>query len=225
MFPSHRIFEDDEPLPDEGEEGDGDALEALRGADVATLERMQGMAEDFAIWLHRQGAEQMEAGGDKAVAQVRQLSHSFNRAARAVRQIMVLKQEAAGLRPTPHARPAAANGNGPAGGRGGSGGGGSGRDRNDLDDYADEDERRKKAAADVDAYFAVLLQALQVDVEAAGPEMIAEAKRASTAAKLTRIAAGIPHPTLDATVARLQLEWLQELFRRKPGQGPPQRGT
>jgi hypothetical protein len=52
----------------------------------------------------------MEVGGDKAVTQLRQLSHSFNRAVRAVRQIMVLKEEAAGLRPTPHAR-VAANGN------------------------------------------------------------------------------------------------------------------
>jgi len=200
---------------------DDAAREALRDADVATLERMQGMAEDFAVWLHRKGAEQMAAGGDKAVAEVRALSHSFNRAARAVRQIMVLKEEAAGLRATPHARAAAANQNGPAGRSGGpSGDRRSGRDRGDLDDYADM-ERQKQASEDASASVDLLMEALEADIQAAGPETVAAARRHSIATKLTVLAATIPHPTLDATMIRLRFEWLYKIFGPRRGRGPP----
>ncbi len=238
MFPSRRFFEDDEPLPEAGGDeayADEDALEALREADVATLERMQGMAEDFATWLHQKGAEQMQAQGDKAVAELRQLSHSFNRAARAVRQIMVLKEEAAGLRPTPHARAAASQavnrdwpGDRDAVGRDGggrerrNGDDGFGRDRSDLDDY--DDENRREAEAEIDAYLATLLEAVEVDIAAAEPATAERLRRQSNVAKLTKILDDIPHPNLDAALVRLQLEWLHDLFWLKPGEEPPRRG-
>ncbi len=109
MSSPHAAIEDRAPPPAEGEEG---LLEALRDADVSTLEALQLMALDFTTWPHRKGAEQMTAGGDKALAEVRALSNSFNRAARTERQIMILKEEAAGLRPTPQTRTCVANKNG-----------------------------------------------------------------------------------------------------------------
>src|ERR1700679_348890 len=98
---------------DDGEETP-DPLSVMRDADVRRLETIQGMAESFCTWLHAKGAQQMEKDTDEAVDKVRQLSTSFNKAARAVRLSMVLKHEVAGLRPLPHARTASAepaNGN------------------------------------------------------------------------------------------------------------------
>src|ERR1700760_3827245 len=79
------------------------ALDAMRDGDVARLERLQDMAEAFCGWLHAKGAQEMEKGSDGSVETVRQLSTSFNKAARAVRLAMVLKHEVAGLRPLPNA--------------------------------------------------------------------------------------------------------------------------
>ena len=85
-----------------------DDVARMRADDIAILESLQSMAMSFASWLHDKGAEQMETGGDNAADRVRQLSEGFNKAARTVRFIVVLKQEVAGLRPTRHARPAGA---------------------------------------------------------------------------------------------------------------------
>ena len=93
---------------DPAQPDDGQAAPDMRAADIAQLEDLQAMAMCFAKWLHQKGADQMEGGGEKSAAEVRQLSHSFNRAARAVRQIVVLKQEVADLRPMPGSRPAVA---------------------------------------------------------------------------------------------------------------------
>src|SRR5579859_6508950 len=95
----------------------GPDLEAMRDGDVARLENIQGMAESFCTWLHAKGEAQMKRDDDAAIDKIRQLSGSFNKAARAVRLSMVLKHEVAGLRPLPQARPGnqngAANQNGP----------------------------------------------------------------------------------------------------------------
>jgi len=238
---SNAAIEDREDLPEEGEERERRALKGLQGADVLTLEALQEMAMDFATWLHRKGAQQMAAGGEKAAEEVRALSQSFNRAARAVRQTMILKEEAAGLRPTPGTRivvgsrvgagQIGANHNGRAvSGSGGSGRGASGRDwRSDRDrrDEADrdEEERREQEAKEARyAYIAKLMEALAVDIEAAGPEWVERAEKESVAVRLTTIADSIPHPTLDAALARIQLDRLQQVFRRKPGQAPPGQG-
>ena len=110
------LAELDEDEADETEEPD--PLTVMRDADVGTLQTIQGMVESFCTWLHAKGAQQMEKDTDEAVDMVRQLSTSFNKAARAVRLSMVLKHEVAGLRPLPNVRPAAgaANENGPASG-------------------------------------------------------------------------------------------------------------
>jgi hypothetical protein len=228
MFPSGPFAEllascraDGEEEAEAREDDAVDPRETLRGADVATMERMQGMAEDFATWLHKKGAEQMEVGGDKAVTQLRQLSHSFNRAARAVRQIMVLKEEAAGLRPMPHARVVAANDDGPArdgGGRGASGRGAE-RDRNDVDDYVDA--YQETVGEEMDAYLKTLLMAVEVDIAAAPPEVAEHVRGQSIACKLTKSLEDFPHPNLDATILRLQLEWLHDLYWLKPEDKPP----
>ena len=214
VFGPRDHWDDDAPAPD------------MREADVAQLQDLQAMAMTFATWLHRKGAEQMEQGGDKAAGEIRQLSHSFNRAARALRQIVVLKHEVAELRPLPGARPAVpANQNVRRGG-------GSPRASNsrrpwgrpDLDDYTDDEEREAREI-EANAWLEKLLAALQVDIEAAGPEVVAEAARESIAVKLSTIAASIPHPTLDACLADIEIRKLWNIFApkyaRNRAQGPP----
>jgi hypothetical protein len=75
---------------DDGEDTP-DPLSAMRDADVARLEKIQGMAESFCTWLHAKGEAQMKQDTDEAVDKVQQVSTSFNKAARAVRLSMVLK--------------------------------------------------------------------------------------------------------------------------------------
>ncbi len=227
------------PEGDEGAEGgalealrraDVATLEALRRADVATLEALQLMALDFATWLHRKAAEAMVAGGGKAPAALQALSNGFNRAARTVRLIMILKEEAAGLRPVPQRRTCVANQNG----AGASGTGASGppapvqghygrgfRSERERRDWEEQEERRKRERDESRAYIAALKEAVAVDAEAAGPEFAEWVARESAAVSLTTIADQIPHPTLDAALARVHLERLQKVFRRQPGQGPP----
>jgi hypothetical protein len=210
---------------DEDDDEDEPALD-MRDADVAQLEDLQAMAMTFAKWLHGQGAQQMESGGDKAAGEIRQLSHSFNRAARAVRQIVVLKHEVAELRPLPGSRSAApANQNV----RPSSGNARHDRyfqrqrERSDLDDYTDEE--RHAAEVEANAWLEKVVAALQVDIEAAGPEVVAHAAGQSIATKLSTIAAGIPHPTLDACLAEIEIRKLWNIFApkyaRNRAQGPP----
>ncbi len=203
-----------------------DETAAMRAADIAKLEALQAMAEGFAAWLHRKGAQAMEHAGDtdkdgaRAAEQVRQLSGSFNKAARAVRQIMVLKHEIAGLRPQPGARPAETLAHRSPNGRAGRFH--NGRDRPDIDDYDDAEKRRKEDEIAA-AYYEKLLAALDVDIRAAGPEKVEEARKASIAMRLSTIAASIPHPTLDACLAEHGIAQLWTLFGPRYGssRAPP----
>jgi len=186
----------------------GPDLDAMRDSDVARLENIQGMAESFCTWLHAKGEAQMKRDDDAAVDKVRQLSGSFNKAARAVRLSMVLKHEVAGLRPLPQARPGnqngAANQNGPgwpAGKRGAAGYSGERREAGDLT----ETDLRHEAEDEHGLYVLALLDAFDKDVATASPEIQAEVKRQSPAVILTSIAASIPHPNLDRRIADIQL--------------------
>jgi hypothetical protein len=195
--------------------------------DVSQLEALQAMALTFATWLHDQGAEQMENSGEAAVIRVQELSNSFNKAAQAVRRIVVLKHEVAGLRPTPHAR-AAGPANQNTGSRHGDGSSYDARsshddrERRDCDNFVSPEEE-----ALLEAYLQKLVDAVEIDIQAAGPEKVAEAAGQSAAVKLTVIAASIPHPTLEKTIAGLEMNNLWELFapryaEKPPGIGPPE---
>ena len=219
-------FTSDEPCRSD----DGQPAPDMRAADIAQLEDLQAMAMCFAKWLHRKGAEQMEVDGPKSAAEVRQLSHSFNRAARAVRQIVMLKQEVAELRPVPGSRPAApANQNQPEArgpvrkSRNPFHGGSDRRDPSDM-----TDDERKELEEDINAYLAILMTALDEDIAAAGPNKVEEARGESTAAKLSVIAAGIPHPKLDAALAQIEMANLWDIFAPKyianRALGPPPPG-
>lgn len=154
----------------------------------------------------------MKHDTDEAVDKVQQLSASFNKAARAVRLSMVLKHEVAGLRALPQSRAPAATGpaNENAAPKSGKG---ANRVYGDRRDYTDEEraefaEKQKQ----LDAYLKKLTDALEIDIAAAPPEIQAEAKRKSVAVKLISIAVSIPHPTLDRTVADIQLGYLWDSF-------------
>jgi len=212
---------------DEDEAGDTetpDPLTVMRDADVGTLQTIQGMAESFCTWLHAKGAQQMEKDTDEAVDQVRQLSTSFNKAARAVRLSMVLKHEVAGLRPLPNTRApaAAANENAAPKGRNGAT-----RFYGDWRDYTDEERAEyKEAEKKLEAYMRKLSDAVAIDIAAAPPEIQAKAKGQSVAVKLTTIAASIPHPTLDRALADIELgklwDSLAPRYATKPESlGPP----
>jgi len=210
------------------------AQDELRADAVERLGALEDMAMDFAGWLHRQAAVEMETGGEKAADKVRTLSNSFGKAARAVRHIVVLRHEVAGLRLTPGTRVAGpANENtAPAGRKPAQTYFPPGRDRSDYDRYNDmsDEERRdlKEREEEGFAYMKKLAAALQVDAEAAGPEMAKWAARESIAVKLSVIAQSIPHPTLDRAMADVELDRLWENFapkkypRQRPT-GPPER--
>jgi hypothetical protein len=210
---------------------DGQAAPDMRAADIAQLEDLQAMAMCFANWLHQEGAEQMESGGEKSAAEVRQLSHSFNRAARAVRQIVVLKQEVAELRPMPGSRPGVpANQNqlarrGQTHNKHGSLYRAPG-DRSDLNDLTDDE--RKELEKDANTYLETLIAALDEDIAAAGPDMVEKARGQSIATKLSVIAAGIPHPKLDSALAKIEMAKLWKIFAPKyianRALGPPPPG-
>jgi hypothetical protein len=186
--------------------GAGD-LNAMRDADVARLENIQGMAESFCTWLHAKGVAQMQRDDDEAVEKIRQLSGSFNKAARAVRLSMVLKHEVAGLRPLPQARanqggagnrPGAANQN--KADKDGPVGRAVSRDPEDWteDEWDDaEDEFGLEMLAMLDAF--------DKDIANASPEIQEEAKQGSPASILTTTAAKIPHPNLDRRIAEIRL--------------------
>ena len=189
----------------------GPDLDAMRDGDVARLENIQGMAESFCTWLHAKGEAQMKRDDDAAVDKIRQLSGSFNKAARAVRLSMVLKHEVAGLRPLPQARPnqhgtgsqdGAANQNGPGAQAGKRGVAASG-ERREEDDWTEDDY--DEAEDKFGLYMLALLDAFDKDVANASPEIQAEVKRESPAAILTTIAARVPHPHLDRRIADIHL--------------------
>ena len=209
---------------DEDEAGEAetpDPLSVMRDADVGTLQTIQGMAESFCTWLHTKGAQQMEKDTDEAVEMVRQLSTSFNKAARAVRLSMVLKHEVAGLRPLPNVRPAAAvpaNENGAAPGsaaRAGERESWSGERREETDA-----ERTKRRQDNLHDYMRTLSDVLNEDLVDAPPEIQAEAAHQSLAVRLTTIAASIPHPKLDRKIADTYLGQMWDSFAPRYAEKP-----
>jgi hypothetical protein len=214
------LEEYDEDEPQDGDAETPDPLAVMRDADVARLENIQGMAESFCTWLHAKGEAQMKQDTDEAVEKVRQLSTSFNKAARAVRLSMVLKHEVVGLRPLPNVRPAvgAANENGPAAGsaaRPGDHESGSGERREETDA-----ERTKRRQDDLHNHMRTLSTVLDEDLADAPPEIQAEAKGQSLAVRLTTIAASIPHPRLDRKIADTYLGQLWDSLAPRYAEKP-----
>jgi hypothetical protein len=226
--------------PEPGQDADSppDGAARMRADDISQLEELQNMAMSFATWLHDKGAEEMEKGGSQTGDRVRQLSNSFNKAARAVRQIMVLKHEMEGLRPTPHARQAVSGG-GPANQNQPSRGGAivnagstngrsdlSMRERNDayLDGLTEEEYEELETKADV--WAQKLIDAFEIDLQAADPDIRADAEKQSTAIRLTRVASQIPHPNLDKAIVAIEMGRLWDMWgprfaERPPDIGPP----
>jgi hypothetical protein len=191
----------------------------MRAADVARLENLQGMAESFCTWLHAKGAQQMQRDDEAAVDKIRQLSGSFNKAARAARLTMVLKHEVAGLRPLPQSRAgqngagsqagaanqneaAAVAANGPAK-RGAETR--EEKERREKEEWQERVDARKDEEDAMGLYLLALLDAFEKDVAEAPEEIQAEFKRQSPAVILTSIAAQIPHPNLDRRIADIHL--------------------
>jgi hypothetical protein len=189
-----------------------DKLAAMRDADVARLENIQGMAESFCTWLHAKGAAQMQREDDDAVDKVRQLSGSFNKAARAARLTMVLKHEVAGLRPLPQSRAVGAGNQGAAANQNEAGAPAKrgsetreAKERREKEAWQERVDARKDAEDQMGLYLLALLDAFEKDVAEASPEIQAEFKRQPPAAVLTTIAAQIPHPNLDRRIADIHL--------------------
>ena len=180
----------------------GTDLDAMRDADVARLENIQGMSESFCTWLHAKGEAQMKRDDDDAVEKIRQLSGSFNKAARAVRLSMVLKHEVAGLRPLPQAR--AGNQNGAANQNKAGDQEVRGREYYRNPENWTEDER-DDAEDEFGLEVLAMLDAFDKDVANASPEIQEEVKRESAVTILTTIAAKIPHPHLDKRIAEIRL--------------------
>jgi len=198
-----------------------DPLAVMRDADVGRLETIQMMAESFCTWLHAKGAQQMEKDTDAAVDKVRELSTSFNKAARAVRLSMVLKHEVAGLRPLPNVRMPSAGG---AANQNGPGSDSAGRSR---DPESGSGERREERDAErtekldnLQNHLRALSEVLNEDLVNAPPEIQAEAKGQSLAVRLTTIAAAIPHPRLDRKIADTYLGQLWDSFAPRYAQKP-----
>jgi hypothetical protein len=219
------VAELEQPRDAAGGDHAGPDLDAMRDGDVARLENIQGMAESFCTWLHAKGAAQMQRDDDKAVDTIRQLSGSFNKAARAARLTMVLKHEVAGLRPLPQSR-ATANGAGnqvgavanqneagvPAAGSDGNSGAHKrgaetreDRERREKEEWQERVDTRKDAEDAMGLYLLALLDAFEKDVAEAPEEIQAEFKRQSPAVVLTTIAASIPHPNLDRRIADIHM--------------------
>jgi hypothetical protein len=218
-----RIEARQDAAPDEDEE-DVESRAAMIEADLAELQDLQDAAKQFAMWLRRNGAEQMEMSEDDTGGKVAALSNAFNKAARAVRQIVVLKHEVAGLRATPHAR-APANGNTASGGgrapRGGQGAGGhDDRTRSDIDDYneyiADEGMRAEDRFR---AWWDYVLPAIQADLIAAGLEVdVNNSPKVILGKRLPTI----PHPNLDQAILEIEHHRIAYLFG--PDETPVWRG-
>jgi len=196
----------------------GAGLEAMRDGDVARLETIQGMAESFCTWLHAKGAAQMQREDDDATDKIRQLSGSFNKAARAARLTMVLKHEVAGLRPLPQSRASAggAQGTAPANQNEAATVAANGpakrgaetreeKERREREEWQERVDARKDEEDAMGLYLLALLDAFDKDVAEAPPEIQAEVKRQSPAIVLTQIAAQIPHPNLDRRMAEIHL--------------------
>lgn len=199
--------------------GGDDKLAAMRDADVARLENLQGMGESFCTWLHAKGQAQMARDDDAAVDRIRQLSGSFNKAARAVRLSMVLKHEVAGLRPLPQARAVGGGNQGAAANQNEAGAPAKrgaetreDKERREKEDYQTELDARKDAEDEIGLYLLALMDAFDKDAAEAGPEIQAEIKGQPPAVVLTTIAASIPHPHLDRRIADIQLGRLWDSF-------------
>jgi hypothetical protein len=65
-----------------------------------------------------------------------------------------------------------------------------------------------------------LIDALDVDLPTADPEIRAEAERQSIAMKLTAIAAQIPHPSLDNTTVAIEMGKLWDMWDPKYAERP-----
>jgi hypothetical protein len=181
-------------------------LETMRSYDVTRLESLQDMAESFCTWLHALGAEQMEKGGDDAVPRVRELSNSFNKAARAARLTVTLKHEVAGLRPLRNARVAAApaNQDGPAQGKTGGG------PYPDALEWTHEMEADLQETLEEEHYIDRLLAAINEDIEAAGLHKQVPIDLVNGATMLQSIPPMIPHPRTDKVMLDRAWEALLE---------------
>ena len=185
-------------------------LDAMRDADVARLENIQGMSESFCTWLHAKGEAQMKRDDDDAVEKIRQLSGSFNKAARAVRLSMVLKHEVAGLRPLPQARAGNQSGNqAGAANQNNTGKGAGDQEVRGREYYRNPENWTEDERDDAEDEFGLevlaMLDAFDKDVANASPEIQEEVKRESAVTILTTIAAKIPHPHLDKRIAEIRL--------------------
>jgi hypothetical protein len=173
-------------------------LETMRTYDVARLEALQDMAESFCTWLHALGAEQMEKGGDDAVPRVRELSNSFNKAARAARLTVTLKHEVAGLRPLRNARVAApANQNAPAPAQ-------PVLDRWDprrTEWTPEESAEMSRESLESEEFMDEVLGALRKDMDAARMDKSYAVDLINGATMLQTIPPMIPHPRMDRVLA------------------------
>jgi hypothetical protein len=217
-------------------EDEREARERMVEADLAELADMQAMAKDFAGWLHRKGAEAMEAEGKNSAERVAALSSAFNKAARAMRQIVVLKHEVAGLRPCAHARPVAAAVN-PNRGRGGakgsarSRGGHDDRTRSDIDDYDEYSDGYNKyfteellhAEQRAEAWWDYVRPAVDADLIAGG---LGHEVGNSRNLKLKKLIPTIPHPEFDKAILEVEHARIASLYDLvkddKPGYDPPE---
>jgi hypothetical protein len=175
---------------------------------------LQNAAKEFAMWLRAKGAEQIEKGDDDDAGKVAAISNAFNKAARAVRQIVVLKHEVAGVRPTPNSRAPANQNSASGGGRAArgrrDGGGHDDRTRSDVADYNEYIVKESLRAEDrFSAWWDYVLPSVQADLIAAGLE--ADINN-SPAVILGRRLPTIPHPNLDAAILDIEHRRLAYLF-------------
>ena len=225
-------------------------LHAMRVHDIAGLEGIQAKGIELAGWLHALAADRMKAYGEaktaqtkaddpvkiaeakadreSAAAEVPRLAGGFNRASAEVRRTMVLKHETAGLRPMPRARVAAA----PAEPRAAAPPAAAApaqaappkRKYGDWRDYTDEDRARERANEEWQkAQCKIIRPALVADMLAAGRDDVTD----ESVLNLSRLVLTIPHPNLDACIAKLDPRFMRFLFGAAladplaKGTGPP----
>ncbi len=152
------------------------------------------------------------------------LNAAVAKAARAVRQIAVLQLEIDGQRTLPGTRaPAAANQN--ARGQGEQGGPRrpDDRTRSDYNDYDDVPAHHVSDAEMIEV-IELVTAAMAEDFHAAGRP---DACRESPETQARKLIYGIPHPALDACIAKLEPKWTYLLFGDENvlppalGPGPP----
>lgn len=195
----------------------GAPLAAALQADLAELRGLtMGLARKVAA------RADTEEGQEELV----RLNAAVAKAARAVRQIAVLQLEIDGQRSLPGTRTTVAanqNARGPNGR--GQGGRGNPNDRtygdyNDYDDLADREAEEGQMIEVIEQVTA----AMAADFHAAGRP---EACRESPETQARKLIFGIPHPVLDACIAKLEPKWVYLLFGDENvlppalGPGPP----